>query len=381
MLKKRSIGNIGVKLRTAFHRVSRRQRMFLLLDGLLLGVVLAFYVLFFIPRDATAMFQMANQRSERIESVTQKMSLQTEITVHSSDVAGLKKLKSGTLNCPIQLELQVNQGKSGENQIRKTTVTLEKKTSTFRNHTYWDGESGLEYSLDGSRWKQKKASQGQALEIPKLLNVDDSILSKSTFSRGDGVYEVTIPAEDIGILPVESLLRQPDKSRVTGGNYVYCFDKHSKRLVQVHSKNLMVQVPDAKSVRKCSVKITFTGYNKLSIKDWQVPDKVRKSVAQKENKKSNKSYTLSVADLKDREQESYVVGKDLPTGTYITGTRSGEGIITCVRHKDASVGFEWNCGYGYYGIDNYKNGKEVRLSEGDRIIVSGKNLSVPFRKK
>lgn len=370
-----------MKIRSAFHRMSHRQRMFLLLDGLLLGVVLAFYVLFFIPRDAAAVFQMANQRSERIESVTQKMSLQTEITVNSSDVAGLKKMESGTLNCPIQIELQVNQGESGESQVRKTTVTLEKKTSTVRNHTYWDTESGLEYSLDGSRWKQKKETQNKALEISELLKVDDSILSKSTFSRGDGVYEVTIPAEDIGVLPVESMLSQPDKSSVSGGDYVYCFDKHSKRLVEIRSKNLMVQVPDAKTAQKCSVKITFTGYNKLSAKDWQVPDKVRKSAAQKENKKSNKSYTLSVADLKDREQESYVVGKDLPAGTYITGKRKGEGIVTCIRHRDASVGFEWNCGYGYYGIDNYKHGKEVQLSEGDRIIVSGKNLSIPFRKK
>lgn len=380
-MKKRSIGSIGMKIRSAFHRMSHRQRMFLLLDGLLLGVVLAFYILFFIPRDAAAMFQMANQRSGEIESVMQKMSLQTEIIVNSNDVAGLKKLKSGTLNCPIQIELQVNQGKRGESQIRKTTVTLEKKTSTFRNHTYWDGKSGLEYRLDGSRWKQEKASQGQALEILKLLKVDDSILSKSTFSRGDGVYEVTIPAEDIGVLPVKSMLSQPDQSHVSGGNYVYCFDKHSKRLVQIRSKNLMVQVPDAKSDRKCSVKITFTAYNKLSAKDWKVPGKVQKSATQKENKKSNKSYTLSVADLKEREQESYVVGKDLPAGTYITGKRTGEGIVTCIRHRDASVGFEWNCGYGYYGIDNYKRGKEVQLSEGDRIIVSGKNLSIPFRKK
>lgn len=378
MLKKR---NKEKKILSIFHRMSRRQRMFLLLDGLLLGVVLAFYVLFFIPRDASAMFQMANQRSGNITSITQKMSLETEISVNPKEVSGLKKLKSGTLKCPIKIELQVNQGKGGESRIRKTVVTLEDKTSTFRNHTYYDGDTGTKYFLDGSQWKQKELAKGQALEIADLLKITDSVLSESTFARGDGVYEVTVPAKEVGVLPVSSLLSHPEKSSISGGNYVYRFDKHSKRLVQIRSSNLMVKVPGENSDQKCEVKISFTGYNKLSAKDWQVPNKVRKSAAEKKSSKAKKIYTLSVADLKEREQESYEVGKDLPVGTYVAGKRKGEGIITCIRHKDASLGFEWNCGYGYYGIDNYKHGKEVGLSEGDRIIVSGKNLSISFRKK
>lgn len=375
------VRNIGKKIRSLFRRMSHRQRIFLLLDGLLLGVVLAFYVLFFIPRDAVAMFQMANQRSGNIESITQDMSLETEISVNSKEVSELKKIKSGTLKCPIQIQLQVKQGKGGESRIRKTVVTLEEKTSTFRSHTYYDGKTNREYRLDGSLWKEKEATEGQALEITNLLKVSDAVLAESTFARGDGIYQVTIPAKEVGVLPVASLLRQPEKSSISGGNYVYCFDKHSKRLVQIRSKNLRIRVPDAKADQKCSVKISFTEYNNLADKDWKVPDKVRKSAAQKSSKKTNKVYTLSVADLKEREQESYVVGKDFPVGTYVTGKRSGEGIITCIRHKDASVKFEWNCGYGYYGIDNYKHGKEVQLGEGDRIIVSGKDLSIPFRKK
>ena len=64
--------------------------------------------------------------------------------------------------------------------------------------------------------------------------------------------------------------------------------------------------------------------------------------------KKGKSYLLSQTELKKEERDCYVVGEDLPAGKYITGKRTGEGIITCLRHSDAKVRFEYHCGYGYY---------------------------------
>ena len=77
------------KITAGFHSLSRRQRRLIILDVLLIALVAAFYVLFFVPRDGTAMFQMAAQRSRRITSCVQD--LKTELEISSKDIAFSQK--------------------------------------------------------------------------------------------------------------------------------------------------------------------------------------------------------------------------------------------------------------------------------------------------
>ena len=76
---KKKLHRFKSKITAEVRSLSRRQRRLLLLDVLLIGLVAAFYILFFVPRDGTAMFQMAAQRSRRITSCVQDMSLKNFI--------------------------------------------------------------------------------------------------------------------------------------------------------------------------------------------------------------------------------------------------------------------------------------------------------------
>ncbi len=369
------------KITAGFHSLSRRQRRLIILDVLLIALVAAFYVLFFVPRDGTAMFQMAAQRSRRITSCVQDMTLKTELEISSKDIAFSQKKKSAAEKCPVQILVKMKQGEGGAKINRTTKVTLNGKTSSFKTLSYYDAKKKTLYSRKSSGWNRKENQSNEVRDVQTLLKLNESVLQNSAFAKTDRGYEVRIPAAQVGVSPITSLLRDDANTKITGGEFCYVFGKFSHRLTQIDGDNLTVQRNGKKS-ETCTVHIKFTDYNNVKAKDWKVPEKIRKSAeAPAKDTKKAKSYLLSQEELKKDERDCYVVGEDLPAGKYITGKRTGEGIITCLRHSDAKVRFEYHCGYGYYAVDNYKRGREVTLENGDRIMLSGKKLSVRFRKK
>ena len=97
---KKKLHSLKSKITAEVRSLSRRQRRLLLLDVLLIGLVAAFYILFFVPRDESAMFQMAAQRSRRITSCVQDMSLKTELEISSKDIAFSQKRNPPRRNAP-----------------------------------------------------------------------------------------------------------------------------------------------------------------------------------------------------------------------------------------------------------------------------------------
>lgn len=378
---KKKLHGFKSKIIAGLRSLSRRQRRLMLLDVLLIGLVVAFYVLFFVPRDGTAMFQMAAQRSRRIASCVQDMSLKTELEISSKDLAFSQKKKSAAEKCPVQIRVKMKQGESGAKINRTTKVTLNGKTSSFKTLSYYDAKQKILYSRKSSGWSRKKNQANQVSDVQSLLKLNESVLRNSAFAKTDRGYEVRIPAERVGVSPIAPLLRDEANTEITEGEFCYVFGKFSHRLLQIEGNNLEVQ-RNGKKAETCTIRIKFTDYNKPESADWKVPEKIRKSAeAPAKNAKKAKSYLLSQAELKKEERDCYVVGEDLPAGKYVTGKRTGEGIITCLRHSDAKVRFEYHCGYGYYAVDNYKKGREVTLENGDRIMLSGKKLAVRFRRK
>lgn len=378
---KKKLHGFKSKIIAGLRSLSRRQRRLMLLDVLLIGLVAAFYVPFFVPRDGTAMFQMAAQRSRRIASCVQDMSLKTELEISSKDLAFSQKKKSAAEKCPVQIRVKMKQGESGAKINRTTKVTLNEKTSSFKTLSYYDAKQKILYSRKSSGWSRKENQANQVSDVQSLLKLNESVLRNSAFAKTDRGYEVRIPAERVGVSPIAPLLRDEANTEITGGEFCYVFGKFSHRLLQIEGNNLKVQ-RNGKKAETCTIRIKFTDYNKLESADWKVPEKIRKSAeAPAKNVKKAKSYLLSQAELKKEERDCYVVGEDLPAGKYVTGKRTGEGIITCLRHSDAKVRFEYHCGYGYYAVDNYKKGREVTLENGDRIMLSGKKLAVRFRRK
>lgn len=378
---KKKLHGFKSKIIAGLRSLSRRQRRLMLLDVLLIGLVAAFYVLFFVPRDGTAMFQMAAQRSRRITSCVQDMSLKTELEISSKDLAFSQKKKSAAEKCPVQIRVKMKQGESGAKINRTTKVTLNEKTSSFKTLSYYDAKQKVLYSRKSSGWSRKENQANQVSDVQSLLKLNESVLRNSAFAKTDRGYEVRIPAERVGVSPIAPLLRDEANTEITGGEFCYVFGKFSHRLTQIEGNNLEVQ-RNGKKAETCTIRIKFTDYNKPESADWKVPEKIRKSAeAPAKNAKKAKSYLLSQAELKKDERDCYVVGEDLPAGKYVTGKRTGEGIITCLRHSDANVRFEYHCGYGYYAVDNYKKGREVTLENGDRIMLSGKKLAVRFRRK
>lgn len=378
---KKKLHGFKSKITAGLRSLSRRQRRLMLLDVLLIGLVTAFYVLFFVPRDGTAMFQMAAQRSRRITSCVQDMSLKTELEISSKDLAFSQKKKSAAEKCPVQIRVKMKQGEGGAKINRTTKVTLNGKTSSFKTLSYYDEKKNILYSRKSSGWSRKENQANQVSDVQSLLKLNESVLRNSAFAKTDRGYEVRIPAERVGVSPIAPLLRDEANTEITEGEFCYVFGKFSHRLLQIEGNNLKVQ-RNGKKAETCTIRIKFTDYNKLESADWKVPEKIRKSAeAPAKDAKNAKSYLLSQAELKKDERDCYVVGEDLPAGKYVTGKRTGEGIITCLRHSDAKVRFEYHCGYGYYAVDNYKKGREVTLENGDRIMLSGKKLAIRFRRK
>ncbi len=378
---KKKLHGFKSKITAGLRSLSRRQRRLMLLDVLLIGLVVAFYVLFFVPRDGTAMFQMAAQRSRRITSCVQDMSLKTELEISSKDLAFSQKKKSAAEKCPVQIRVKMKQGGGGAKINRTTKVTLNGKTSSFKTLSYYDAKQKVLYSRKSSGWSRKENQANQVSDVQTLLNLNKDVLQNSAFAKTDRGYEVRIPAEREGVSPIAPLLRDEANTEITEGEFCYVFGKFSHRLLQIEGNNLKVQ-RNGKKAETCTIRIKFTDYNKLESADWKVPEKIRKSAeAPAKDAKNAKSYLLSQAELKKDERDCYVVGEDLPAGKYVTGKRTGEGIITCLRHSDAKVRFEYHCGYGYYAVDNYKKGREVTLENGDRIMLSGKKLAIRFRRK
>ena len=218
-------------------------------------------------------------------------------------------------------------------------------------------------------------------DVQTILKLNEDALQNSAFAKTDRGYEVRIPAEQVGTIPIAPLLRDDENTEIAGGEFCFVFGKFSHRLMQIEGDNVTIR-RNGKKNETCTIRIKFTDYNKPEPADWKVPEKIRKSAeAPAKDAKKGKSYLLSQTELKKEERDCYVVGEDFPAGKYITGKRTGEGIITCLRHSDAKVRFEYHCGYGYYAVDNYKRGREVTLENGDRIMLSGKKLAVRFRKK
>ena len=347
----------------------------------MIGLVAAFYILFFVPRDGTAMFQMAAQRSRRITSCVQDMSLKTELEISSKDLAFSQKKKSAAEKCPVHIRVKMKQGEGGAKINRTTKVTLNGKTSSFKTLSYYDAEQKILYSRKSSEWSRKENQANEVPDVQTILKLNEDALQNSSFAKTDRGYEVRIPAEKVGTSPIAPLLRDDENTEIAGGEFCFVFGKLSHRLTQVEGDNVTVQ-RNGKKAETCTIRIKFTDYNKPEPVDWKVPEKIRKSAeAPAKDAKKGKSYLLSQTELKKEERDCYVVGEDLPAGKYITGKRTGEGIITCLRHSDAKVRFEYHCGYGYYAVDNYKRGREVTLENGDRIMLSGKKLAVRFRKK
>lgn len=378
---KKKLHRFKSKITAEVRSLSRRQRRLLLLDVLLIGLVAAFYILFFVPRDGTAMFQMAAQRSRRITSCVQDMSLKTELKISSKDIAFSHKKKSATEKCPVHIRVKMKQGEGGAKISRTTKVTLNGKTSSFKTLSYYDAEQNILFSRKSSGWSRKENHAKEVPDVQTLLKLNESVLRNSAFAKTHRGYEVRIPAEQVGTSPIAPLLRDDENTEIAGGEFCFVFGKFAHRLTQVEGVNLTVQ-RNGKKAGTCTIRIKFTDYNKPEPADWKVPEKIRKSAeAPAKDAKKGKSYLLSQTELKKEERDCYVVGEDLPAGKYITGKRTGEGIITCLRHSDAKVRFEYHCGYGYYAVDNYKRGREVTLENGDRIMLSGKKLAVRFRKK
>lgn len=374
---KKKLHSFKSKITAEVRSLSRRQRRLLLLDVLLIGLVAAFYILFFVPRDGAAMFQMAAQRSRRITSCVQDMSLKTELEISSKDIAFSQKKKSTTEKCPVHIRVEMKQGEGGAKISRTTKVTLNGKTSSFKTLSYYDAEQKILFSRKSSGWSRKENQANEVPDVQTILKLNEDALQNSAFAKTHRGYEVRIP----GTSPIAPLLRDDENTEIAGGEFCFVFGKFSHRLTQVEGKNLTVQ-RNGKKAETCTIRIKFTDYNKPEPADWKVPEKIRKSAeAPAEDTKTAKSYLLSQTELKKEERDCYVVGEDFPAGKYITGKRTGEGIITCLRHSDAKVRFEYHCGYGYYAVDNYKRGREVTLENGDRIMLSGKKLAIRFRKK
>lgn len=378
---KKKFHSFKSKITAEVRSLSRRQRILLLVDVLLIGLVAAFYILFFVPRDGAAMFQMAAQRSRRITSCVQDMSLKTELKISSKDIAFSHKKKSATEKCPVHIRVKMKQGEGGAKISRTTKVTLNGKTSSFKTLSYYDAEQNILFSRKSSGWSRKENHAKEVPDVQTLLKLNESVLRNSAFAKTNRGYEVRIPAEQVGTSPIAPLLRDDENTEIAGGEFCFVFGKFSHRLTQIEGDNLTVQ-RNGKKAETCTIRIKFTDYNKPEPADWKVPEKIRKSAeAPAKDAKKAKSYLLSQTELKKEERDCYVVGEDLPAGKYITGKRTGEGIITCLRHSDAKVRFEYHCGYGYYAVDNYKRGREVTLENGDRIMLSGKKLAIRFRRK
>ena len=238
---KKKLHRFKSKITAEVRSLSRRQRRLLLLDVLLIGLVAAFYILFFVPRDGAAMFQMAAQRSRRITSCVQDMSLKTELEISSKDIAFSQKKKSAAEKCPVHIRVKMKQGEGGAKISRTTKVTLNGKTSSFKTMSYYDAKQKVLYSRKSSGWSRKENQANQVSDVQSLLKLNESVLRNSAFAKTDRGYEVRIPAEQVGVSPIVPLLKDDENTEIAGGEFCFVFGKFSHRLTQIEGDNVTIR--------------------------------------------------------------------------------------------------------------------------------------------
>lgn len=198
---KKKLHSLKSKITAEVRSLSRRQRRLLLLDALLIGLVAAFYILFFVPRDESAMFQMAAQRSRRITSCVQDMSLKTELKISSGDIAFSQK-KSAAEKCPVHIRVKMKQGEGGAKINRTTKVTLNGKTSSFKTLSYYDAEQKILFSRKSSEWSRKENQANEVPDVQTILKLNEDALRNSAFAKTDRGYEVRMPDSKWGRVPL-----------------------------------------------------------------------------------------------------------------------------------------------------------------------------------
>ena len=354
----------------------RKKRM-IQIDVLLILVVLALYQIFLVPRDAEAMFRMALERSAKIDTCVETLKAETEEQIDAGEVSSLRTVHTKTVSVPVTVSIKARVGHSGASVKKESLFTVLNDKSSVTSRWYEDTGKQLRYLKSGRYWIRSRNSDSGTVSPEALLHLSDTVIANAEFARADGTYQVTVPAQAVGTQILMPFLKDAAKARIDSGSVVYSFNRHSKRLVRLTSKDLMVTKSGASKQSLIQIDFHFADYNRLKESDWKVPDKVLASV--RTSGKKQKSYTLSMKDLVDNDMECYTVGNDIPAGAYVTGKRSGRGIITCLDGTNAKQKFRYNAGYGYDRINTYHQGKEVRLNAGDRIILKGKNLSIWIR--
>lgn len=359
-------------------------------------VLICAYYLVFMPRDAATLFLFGTSKLEGVDCYHAELKIHEVRHLTSDQVAALSQEKDKAADVPVEWNKTIDKSGAVRYIICSADYSYNEGKGNITKEAFSDGEN--DYVLDNDVYIPYEAGEGAddglllaEINLERLLNVSDETLAAANFKKEWTEYKVGIGGDEAKIMIAELLALDPDAYRFENGEVVYVFHKLSKELKDIKVKNLEIYPADAAEDAAPLTTINFTlvvsDINNVKTRDVALPDEsdddveiVTDEVALEERANPSEM-TLSVADLEKQGITCYVVGKQIVAGKYKLTAPKGSGIVLCMKSSDGSKKFRYCSGYNYYKYDNLGKGKDVKLEDGDRILVSGKDFEVVISPK
>lgn len=364
--------------------------------AMLLMCLMCLYYLVFIPRDAITLFLFGTSKLEGVDCYHADVAVEETLNVTKKNIKALKTAKLDSAEIPVKWNKTIDKSGDVEYIVTSANFEFDGKTSEKTKEAFSDGIN--QYVLDGDKYVAVDREEGETAQFPlasfdleKLLHVSDATLEDAKFKSEWTECKVRIAGEEATAMLDELLAINPEKERIENGTVVYVFNKRTKELVNIKAKDIEIYEADAKEgdvpISKINLVLTVSDIDNVQPKDVDIPDEKEDNVEivmdnpDDDSKVKREKVTLSVADMKEKGLSCYTVGTDIGAGSYRIKYKKGMGIVMGMSGKTGAKKFRVCAGYDYYKYDNLGSGKDVKLNDGDKILLAGQDIKVVFSPK
>ena len=384
------------------------------------------------PKSAEDVIEKYKANQEDFENCNMKGKLNMNMTMSSKDKELTELAGTTSFEIPVVVDFDVDAGKDSSYGRLDMKLSFMGVSESQKIEMYIDNRENLAYlrAEDGDWVKEDLDSDESVTSFADLNDLGSDIWKDFDFKKTDNGYVLSASSKVIkdsdmfnsitGTLG-DDTISNFDLSE--DGEIVYEFDKHCN-LTKVNMSEIKLKGKTAETdllgsfdcEADLDVSVNLSKYNELKESAYEIPDKIKDSAKEQEDDgslfslggssedglddissepidntpsepaqtptektpaKSN-NVVLSGADVNgDSNKYCFIVGEDVPAGTYKIYKLSGSGVISAHDTKDIKQKFSYSIGFGLE--DDMKDGQEIVLSDGDEVYVT-EELVVELKK-
>lgn len=342
----------------------------LLIAGLLAVFLIFLYLIVFVPRDAEDLLTFGKMRLEEIENYHIHLSIQEDDVFTAKDIKALKQFGDDKVTIPVSWEKDLYHTGEGELITCSCHYQFNEKKAGFRQGLL--KEKSQEYLLADKQF----VAAGETDTAPSSLSGIDLLrllsVKKAGMRAAGSTYRMTVKSSDAEDVLEEVLGITPKEN----SKLVFTFDRMTHMLQSISGKGIRT--------RKRTIDFTLTLTPDDEACEDAIAEASAKTVSAPEKKKKPADGTWELRSPGDGSEgaEGFVVGEDILAGTYTITPKKGRGIILGVSGRSGARLFRYAYGYDYFRIDDMskEETKKHTLKKGDRIVLSGRKMTVVFRR-